>query len=666
MIAKCPYCDAFLTCDQPEGSEVDCAACGEAFIAIASELPQELPVIEDGKVLTLKKTDHACPMDQNEQETEHAYIKCRICGRGLPLPEPYPQSVVCKCGHVIPLRPPKPPFYSRTGFRKLSLVAFVCIMACCAVIGGYYIKVHNQPKATRIPELQTDHSIQEPETPTLQANAGIIKEMPPSANSTPEHTVALQKSETVSTPDVANIESTLPMQSIAEVISWATNHETDNGANTFAIVANANTTSMVSAAAGSQASPSQSEITPRHSIQAQIENGTYDGAGFDVAASPILTPTETLDFSGMPNATPLQSIVTVETDMGLGHGTGFIVEHDGKKYILTNQHVIEALRQITFTLFDGTVLWPKTVEVNKSSDLARVDISGSTLPALLLETIEPNIKDEIRVYGDSGGEKVFTELTGRILGVGPDKLEVSADFIPGNSGSPIISSRGRVLGVATYILTRADPSDYLLTGTRFAKPRRFGLRYDPQDRWVRVSTAELMRQHRVLEETERYLVNVLSVMFCWIGDPALQEKARAYFESTVTQPMTRHYFDTKWTEHISIFGNRYASYWKDRFRLHTDDGRLNRTQVMLGTILVALAEQPKTNLVRQVWVSDALKTRAKYLEEYMTLFTKECTAITKRAGWDRCVIEDALKRNRRPDRQRETPSYPFLYDDSTE
>ena len=664
MIAKCPHCDALLTCNQPEGSDVDCAACGKAFIATATELPQENPVVEDTHKFTLKPSNHKQFDDNIEHEAEPADIKCRICGREIPLSEPYPESVACKCGHLILLRPPVPPFYSKAGFRMIGFVALACIIACCAVIGGYYIKSHNHPKVTCIPESQVEPFAQEPAILNIQANVGFLEEKPQMADSSPEQIVAIHNTETASPPDIINIDGSLPAQSLAEVAPWVTDHETDMGAHTLASDANVNDSSMNIDSVDPRLTLSQGDKMIQENIEAIPESSTDDGAEFASATSTPLDPPETHNSIGPPRGPPLQSIVTVETDMG--HGTGFIVEHDGKKFILTNQHVLEALRQITFTLYDGTVLRPSSVEVNKSSDLARVNISESPLPALLLETIEPNIEDEICVYGDSGGEKVFTKLSGRILGVGPDKLEVSADFIPGNSGSPIISSRGRVLGVATYLLTRVDPSEYLLTGTRFAKPRRFGLRYDPQDRWVRVSTAEFIRQQVVLDETERYLVNVLSVMFCWLGDPALQEKARAYFESTVTQPMTRHYFDTKWTAHISIFADRYGSYWKDRFRLHTDDGRLNRTQIMLGTILVGLAEQPKTDLTRQIWVSDALRTRAKYLEEYMMLFTKECTAITKRAGWDKCVIEDALKRNRRPDTEKETPSYPFFYEASTE
>jgi len=283
-----------------------------------------------------------------------------------------------------------------------------------------------------------------------------------------------------------------------------------------------------------------------------------------------------------------------------------------------------------------------------------------------MESYAPNLKDSISVVGDSGGEGVFTELRGNILGVGPDKLEVSADFISGNSGSPILSANRKVLGVATYVQSRTAAPDFILTGTRFEKARRFGMRYDPNAQWNKISVSELLRQQAALTEVENYLINVLSVMFCWIGDQSLQEKARAYFESCVTHPVTRHYYDTQWTSHISIFADRYADYWRDRFRLHTDDGRLNLTQVMLGTILIDLSGQPKRKLMTYDWASDALYARAQYLDECISVFTKECTAITKRAGWDKCVIEDALKRNRRAEKETTTPPFPFFYEQSTE
>lgn len=587
MISKCTYCGALLSCEQPEGTDVDCAACGQAFIAE--------PVLCE---------------------------QCRVCKKYIEIPAVRPESIECNsCGHIILLGPPSSVSYRKTRHFVYSITAIALLalsllsLWCLAYLKSNTKRVDNSPEPSALlyeiaPVIDTTN-VKAPEYIVAQ-NISVSEVNPPVDKMPPE--------DTRSQFETPNIMSETP---VYEDIS-------DN-------IEEFETAPQVS---NTIAQPIVSNILTGYSDVPVVE------------MNPII------------EKNPLHALVSIKTDLGCG--TGFIVEHDGKKYILTNQHVLEALKYISVRLYDGTVIRPRRVELNKSVDLARFDITGSPLPALSMETYAPNLKDSISVVGDSGGEGVFTELRGNILGVGPDKLEVSADFISGNSGSPILSANRKVLGVATYVQSRTAAPDFVLTGTRFEKARRFGMRYDPNAQWNKISVSELLRQQAVLTEVENYLINVLSVMFCWIGDQNLQGKARSYFESCVTRPMTRHYFDTQWTEHLSIFADRYARYWVERFKTNSDDGRLSLTQTMLGTILVDLSEKPKFKLKRQNWASDALRERAKYLEECMTLFTKECSAITKRAGWDKCVIEDALKRNRRPDRETETPNYPFFYDESTE
>jgi|BioPla2DNA2_1021312.scaffolds.fasta_scaffold10132_2 S1-C subfamily serine protease len=585
MISKCTYCGALLSCEQPEGTEVDCAACGRAFVAI--------PVVCE---------------------------QCRVCKKYYELPAVRPESIECdNCGHIILLGPPSSLPY-RKSHRLVYSIAAVSLLAISFSALWFFAYQKESTNLVSVPP--------EPAASFVNVEPNIEN-----AEVAPPTSLVGQ--------NIADVDH--PIDRISQEDSNS-HYEPPNIA-----------LRMPAYEAPSENIP---EIEDAPQVSTTISEPIVSNTPPEYIDVPIVE-TEPIN-----EINPLHALVSIKTD--LGHGTGFIVEHDGKKYILTNQHVLEALKYISIRLYDGTVIRPSRVELNKSIDLARFDITGSPLPALSLESYAPNLKDSISVVGDSGGEGVFTELRGNILGVGPDKLEVSADFISGNSGSPILSANRKVLGVATYVLSRTAAPEFVTTGTRFEKARRFGMRYDPNSQWNAISVSELLRQQAVLTEVENYLINVLSVMFCWVGDASLQGKARAYFESCVTRPMTRHYYDTQWTEHVSIFADRYARYWIKRFKTNSDDGRLSLTQTMLGTILVDLSEKPKNKLKRQYWASDALRERAKYLEECMALFTKECSAITKRAGWDKCVIEDALKRNRRPDKEPVTPSFPFFYEESTE
>ena len=64
-----------------------------------------------------------------------------------------------------------------------------------------------------------------------------------------------------------------------------------------------------------------------------------------------------------------------------------------------------------------------------------------------------SIDDDVVVLGNAEGGGVINTIKGKIVGVGPNLVEVDAAFVPGNSGSPIIHLKtGKVIGVATYLI----------------------------------------------------------------------------------------------------------------------------------------------------------------------------------------------------------------------
>ncbi len=104
-----------------------------------------------------------------------------------------------------------------------------------------------------------------------------------------------------------------------------------------------------------------------------------------------------------------------------------------------------------------------------------------------IATIETaRIGDEVTVYGNSGGGGVVTSLPGKLVGIGPDRIEVSSAFIPGNSGSPIIHvPSGRVLGIATYLTKGRD--EFGNDSGKSEVIRRYGYRLDSVKQWEPVN-----------------------------------------------------------------------------------------------------------------------------------------------------------------------------------
>jgi hypothetical protein len=90
------------------------------------------------------------------------------------------------------------------------------------------------------------------------------------------------------------------------------------------------------------------------------------------------------------------------------------------------------------------------------------------------------VNDSIVVYGNTGGGDVANAISGKLTGIGPNRIEIDAAIEHGNSGSPIIQERsGKVIGIATY-----STEEDLLSGEK--KVRRFGYRLDTVKQWETV------------------------------------------------------------------------------------------------------------------------------------------------------------------------------------
>lgn len=182
------------------------------------------------------------------------------------------------------------------------------------------------------------------------------------------------------------------------------------------------------------------------------------------------------------------AMAIIQSDTGAG--SGFFCRINGKTYLISNQHVW--LGNVVQKIKDmkNRDLHVKTMEFHKELDLVKISVEESDIVGLSPATEQPRIGQNVYVFGNSQGAGVVTRLTGAILGVGPEKLETDAQFVPGNSGSPILSGAGTVLGVATYMSLLAHPEDWTVKGTRFTEPRRFGLRLTDNAVWVSVSSDE--------------------------------------------------------------------------------------------------------------------------------------------------------------------------------
>lgn len=173
------------------------------------------------------------------------------------------------------------------------------------------------------------------------------------------------------------------------------------------------------------------------------------------------------------------SIVILTGDNG--SGTGFIVEMDGAKWLMTNEHVVRGQGKIRARTLSGQKIIPtNTVDLATNRDLIRYKLDGK-FKALKMRPSLPSMNEDVWVFGNSDGSGVVTSIGGDVLGLGEDKIEVSAKFVAGNSGSPVVDNNGEVVGVATFAEIKRDYDNWVKEGTRFNEVRRFAERLDGVD-----------------------------------------------------------------------------------------------------------------------------------------------------------------------------------------
>lgn len=206
-----------------------------------------------------------------------------------------------------------------------------------------------------------------------------------------------------------------------------------------------------------------------------------------------------------------KSLVMISAGGGRKSGSGFIWLREGRHYLVTNEHVVRAGRPFAARLLDGTKLTLESMEVAVDRDLVRfVCALPDGVSGLESRAERPSLEERIWVFGNSDAGEVVTSESGRVLGVGSDRIEVNARFVAGNSGSPIVDANGRVLAVATYAQLQASPDDWIKSGTRYGQVRRFGFLPDGAT-WKAVEVEDYFLRAEAMADIEVFCEDLRSV-----------------------------------------------------------------------------------------------------------------------------------------------------------
>lgn len=162
---------------------------------------------------------------------------------------------------------------------------------------------------------------------------------------------------------------------------------------------------------------------------------------------------------------------TEEQDTGAG--SGVIITTDG--YIVTNNHVVEGLGNISVYLQDGTKYPATLIGTDNFSDLAIIKIEAENLPAATLgNSVNTAVGTTVYAIGNPLG--LFTSSVSRgiisgldrtitIDGVSMTLMQTDAAVNPGNSGGGLFNAEGELIGVVNAKTASVD-----VEGLGFAIP----------------------------------------------------------------------------------------------------------------------------------------------------------------------------------------------------
>jgi serine protease Do len=261
----------------------------------------------------------------------------------------------------------------------------------------------------------------------------------------------------------------------------------NNTASKAAPVANTTSAPAVSAVRGypdfvdlvEKANPAVVNIRTTERVNVRQSSGVPGMPGLDEDQAEFFRR-----FFGIPLPTPKQpgpnNRKPQQEEQNRGVGSGFIIESNG--FILTNAHVVEGATTIYVTLTDKREFKAKLIGADKRTDVALVKIEAAGLPRLTIgDSSKVRVGEWVLAIGSPFGlENTVT------AGIVSAKSRDTGDYLPfiqtdvavnpGNSGGPLLNTRGEVVGINSQIFSRSG--GYM--GISFAIPMDEAMRVSNQ------------------------------------------------------------------------------------------------------------------------------------------------------------------------------------------
>ena len=217
------------------------------------------------------------------------------------------------------------------------------------------------------------------------------------------------------------------------------------------------------------------------------------------------------------------------TPISASSGTGFFISPEG--HIVSNNHVIDACHKVNIN-YQGEAKPAKVISRDRANDLALLQVDINPKDIFVISKNDAMLLEEVYVAGYPFGKSVSSSIkvtkgvVSSLSGLGDNfsNIQIDAALQPGNSGGPIITNEGKVIGVA---VAKLDFKQTIKAYGAIPENINFGVKSSVVNSFVKSNNIIInkLNKEKIINKKElaEKIQNATVYLDCWMTASKIKE-----------------------------------------------------------------------------------------------------------------------------------------------